>query len=203
MAAGWLLDGIVAWLLSFTVRTLNQLWAMLAQVSFVTPDVTAAPQVAAIAGRSLAVVDAGFVLAVTAAGVLVMARETLQVGYGVADLAPRLVVAFIAANFSQPICRQAIALGNALTQAVTGEPIATQAAFAQLLRVVTDALAHPGNVVLLVVIGLLIGVLTAMLLVTWLVRLVVLVVLVGIAPSRWPATRCRTPTARPGCGGGR
>jgi hypothetical protein len=180
--ADWLLDGIVAWLLSFTVGTLNQLWALLAQVAFTTPDVTAAPQVAAVATRSLAIVDAGFGLVLIAAGVLVMTRETLQVRYGVADLGPRLVVAFIAANFSQPICRQAIELANALTQAVTGEPIASTATFAQLLRTVTDALAHPGNVLLLVIIGLLIGALTAMLLITWLVRLVVLVVLAGIAP---------------------
>src|SRR6266540_4215950 len=135
--ADWLLDGIVAWLLSFTVDTLNQLWALLARTAFTTPDVTAAPQVVAIAGRSLAIVDTCFGLAITAAGITVMARETLQVRYGVADLAPRLVVGFIAANFSQPICQQAIALANALT---------------------------------------------AMLLVAWLVRLVVLVVLVGIAP---------------------
>jgi hypothetical protein len=180
--ADWLLDGIVAWLLSFTVDTLNQLWALLARTAFTTPDVTAAPQVVAIAGRSLAIVDTCFGLAIAAAGITVMARETLQVRYGVADLAPRLAVGFIAANFSQPICQQAIALANALTQAIAGEPIATQATFAQLLRVVTDALANPGNVLLLVMIGLLIGVLTAMLLVMWLVRLVVLVVLVGIAP---------------------
>jgi hypothetical protein len=46
--ADWLLDGIVAWLLSFTVGALNQLWALLAQVAFITPDVTAAPQVVAV-----------------------------------------------------------------------------------------------------------------------------------------------------------
>jgi hypothetical protein len=181
--AGWLLDGIVAWLLTFTVDTLNELWALLAEVAFTTPDVTAAPQVAAVTARSLAVVDTCFVLVVITAGILVMTRETLQVRYGVADLGPRLVVAFIAANFSTPICQQAIEVANALTQAITGEPIASAATFAHLLRVVSDALANPSNVLLLVVIGLLIGVLTAMLLVAWLVRLVVLVVLVGIAPA--------------------
>lgn len=83
---GWLFDDAinqaVAWLLAFTVRTLNDLWRLLAESLLVIPDVTALPQVAAISARSQAIVNTGFVLAVVTAGVTVMARETLQTRYG-------------------------------------------------------------------------------------------------------------------------
>jgi hypothetical protein len=62
---------------------------------------------------SSAVLDAGFVLAIMAAGMTVLARDTLQARCGAAELAPRLVMGFIGAHFSQPICRQAIEAANA------------------------------------------------------------------------------------------
>jgi hypothetical protein len=180
--AAWLAGSILLWLLSKVGTGFNVLWNLLSGTVFTTPDVTVLPQVAAISGKSQMIVNVGFVLAIITAGIVVMTHETVQIRYGIGELAPRLVVGFIAANFATPICTNLIALGNALTQALTGENVASKDAFAQLLRVVNDAMTNTDNALLLVVIGLLIAVLTAMLLVTWLVRLGVLIVLVGIAP---------------------
>jgi hypothetical protein len=183
---GWLFDQligeVIGFLLTFAVDTLDELWKLLAQTLFTTPNVTALPQVQTISGRSLVIVNTSFVLAIITAGLVLMARETLQVRYGIGELAPRLVVGFIAANFATPICRTIIETANALTLALTGQGITSAGSLDQLRRVIRDAMSNPANKLLIAIIGLFIAVLTAMLLIAWIVRLVVLVVLVGIAP---------------------
>ena len=67
------------------------------------------------------------VLAVLAAGIVVMTRETVQVRYGIADLAPRLVLGLVAANLSTPVCQGMINGANAVTQALTGDSISSSA----------------------------------------------------------------------------
>jgi hypothetical protein len=128
------------------------------------------------------VVNTGFVIAVIAAGVLLMTRETLQVRYGIGDLGPRLVVGFVAANLAGPITRALIDAANALTTGLTGEDIAQSGAFGQLARTVSAGMGSPGGAVLVAAIGLVIAVLIGMLIVLWLVRLGVLITLAGLAP---------------------
>jgi hypothetical protein len=178
----WLLNGAISWLAGITLAVITALWGLLSQTAFTTPDVTTLPQVTEITGKSLTVVNVCFILAVITAGIVVMTKETVQVRYGVAELAPRLVIGFVAANFAVPICRQLVVLANALTLALTGDGVSSTGSFAQLLRVITDSMNNPANDFLVVVIGLCIGALTATLLVTWLVRLGVLIVLVGVSP---------------------
>ena len=177
-----LLDRAVDWLAGITLAVIKALRSLLSQTAFTTPDVTGPPQVAVITGKSLTVVNVCFILAVITAGIVVMTKETVQVRYGISELAPRLVIGFVAANFAVPICRHLVVLANALTQALTGDGVSPTDSFAQLQRVVQDAMTDPPNAFLTVVIGLFIGALTGMLLVTWLVRLGVLVVLVGVSP---------------------
>jgi hypothetical protein len=179
----WMLNDIVKWLLAKAVlASLHALWGLLASTAFTSPDVTVLPQVAAITSKSQTVVNVSFVLAIITAGITVMTHESIQIRYGVGELAPRLVVGFIASHFSTPLCRNLIETANALTRALTGEGVGSQDSFAHLLRVITDAMNDPDNAFLLAVVGLILAGLTAMLLVTWLVRLGVLIVLVGIAP---------------------
>jgi hypothetical protein len=144
---------------------LNRLWALLTGTVLWVPDVTGLPQVQRLTGTSTAVVNTGFVLAVIGAGVMVMTRETLQVRYGIGELAPRLVVAFVAANLSGPITRALIGAANALTVGLTGEGIAQSGAFGQLARTVTAALTNPAAALLVAVLGLIIAVLVGMLIV--------------------------------------
>src|SRR6266511_257603 len=155
---GWFGGQLVLWLLGLTLEAIKSLWSMLADTAFTTPDVTTLPQVQAITGKSLTVVNVGFILAIITAGITVMTHETM------------------------PICSHLTELANALTGALTGESIAPTGAFGQLERVVIDAMNDQSTAFLVLVIGLLIAVLTGMLLVAWLVRLGVLIVLVGIAP---------------------
>jgi hypothetical protein len=110
----WLLDQVPAHLLNFVAASINALWALLSQTVFITPDVTVLPQVRTISARSLAIVNVSFVLVITIAGVIEMTRDTIQSRYGIAELGPRLVVGFVAANFATPICRTVIEFANAL-----------------------------------------------------------------------------------------
>ncbi len=179
---GWLIDGVIDWLAKAVLATLKALWGLLGGGLFVTPDVTGLPQVTAITDRSVMVVNVCFVLAVITAGVTVMTHETVQIRYGIGEVAPRLVFGWIASNFAIPLCQGLIELANALTQALTGDGITSTGSFEQMQRVVAAALTDTSNAFLLVVMGLIIAVLTGMLMVVWLVRLGVLIVWVGVAP---------------------
>src|SRR5262249_50277248 len=155
-------------------------WDLLSSTLFHSPDVTALPQVQALAGTALTIVDAGFVLALISAGVLVMTQHTVQTRYGVNELVPRLVIGFIAANFATPLCSQLIQIGNALTQALTGAPIDTTGALNQMLGIINGAVGDPAEPLLVLVLVLMAAVLAGMLLATCCVRLGLLVVLCGI-----------------------
>ncbi|MEV0811075.1 hypothetical protein [Micromonospora sp. NPDC050200] len=117
---GWLLDQILDWLAAAILATLDALFGVISSALLVTPNVTALPQVQALTGRSVLVVDTVFVLAFLAAGVLTMtAGGSEESRYRVKDLIPRLIVGFITAHFSQLWCGMLIDLANALTAALT------------------------------------------------------------------------------------
>ncbi|MEV0731157.1 conjugal transfer protein TrbL family protein [Polymorphospora sp. NPDC050346] len=179
---GWQIDQLVGWLVRAVLAVLELLWGLLARTAFTNPDVTVLPQVGAASDRSLLVVNSVFVLAIVAVGVAVMAGRTVPGRDGVGELVSRLVVGFVAANFAMPLCRHLIEFVNAVTAALTGDSVTSGDSFTQMRRVVADALTDPANALLTVIIGLMIAVLTAMLMVTWLVRVAVLVFVVGIAP---------------------
>ncbi|MBK6873844.1 MAG: hypothetical protein IPG94_21410 [Kineosporiaceae bacterium] len=115
-------------------------------------------------------VNTGFVLALMAAAIVVMAGDSLPVRYGVADLLPRLVIGLVAANFATPVVRGIITTANTLVVALTGEGIASERSLGQLFRVVTSALTNPVSALLTTLVGLIINVLLAMLLVGWITR---------------------------------
>ena len=180
--AGWLVTGAITALAALVLEIIKLLWSLLSDTAFSTPDVTTLPQVTTITSTSVAIVNVGFILAVLTAGIVVMTRETVQTRYGVAELAPRLVIGWIAANFAVPICQQLVQLANALTKALAGDDITSKDSFAQLVRVIIGALTSPASAFLALIIGLILAVLTGLLIVTWIARIGVLVVLVGISP---------------------
>lgn len=178
-------DAMLGWLSALLLGALQLLWGLLSRFAFTSPDVTALPQVAQVASRSVWVVDTVYVLAVLAAAILVMTRETLQVRYGIGELAPRLLIGLVAANLATPLCRGLIETANALTQGLTGDAITASGSLGLLTSTVTTAVTSPEAApqrFLLAVILMLLLALTVMLLFTWLVRVAVLVVLCGIAP---------------------
>src|SRR6266508_3972139 len=99
-----------------------------------TPKLTDNPQVKAIWTTCLITANAIFVLFVIAGGFIVASRETLQSQYGLKEIAPRVVVAGVAANVSLLVCGKAIEAANALTAAIAGQGVDGNSAATALTR---------------------------------------------------------------------
>ncbi|MFC6022713.1 hypothetical protein ACFP2T_41980 [Plantactinospora solaniradicis] len=181
-----LIGSILQWFAETVIGVLNALWELLLVTAFVSPDVTALPQVTTFASTSLGIVNVCYVLAFLWAAIMVMGRDTIQSRVGPGELIPRLVIGLIAANFAIPICSTVIGLANALTEALTDQDVTSPGSMQQLRDTTVGALSGQTGATagsfLLLLIGLLIAVLTGTLLVQWIVRLGFLVVAVGISP---------------------
>lgn len=74
----WLYNGLVEWLAERVQGMLAGLVAFLTATFFTSPDVIVFPQVQLLAGRSAVVVDAGFVVAIIAAGAITVHGRSLD-----------------------------------------------------------------------------------------------------------------------------
>jgi hypothetical protein len=186
---GWLipvekiLDTFVDWIAETILTCFEAIFAAITRVLLITPDVTGLPQVQALTGRATWIVDTVFVLAFVAAGVLVMvAGGDERSRYTVKDLAPRLVVGFVSAHFSQLLCGLAISLANGLTQSLSEPTYDSDGALDAINTQVRAAADSQLPALLFAVIALLITVLLAMTAFSLIVRLATLLVLTAAAP---------------------
>ncbi|MET7426627.1 conjugal transfer protein TrbL family protein [Dactylosporangium sp. NPDC005555] len=178
----FLIGEVVSGLLTVVAATLELLWGLLAGTAFTTPDVSGLPQVTAVSGRLMVIVNVSFGLVIVATGFVVMGRETVQSRYGLAELGPRLVIGWVAANFATPLCGWLIGFANSFTEAVTGAGIRPQEDLRQLTAVLVSSMSNVTDAFLAVVIAVVLTVLTGMLLVGWIVRTGALIVVVCVAP---------------------
>ena len=145
-----------------------------------TPDVTGPGRVNDLWGVSAGIANTVVVLFVLAGGALVMGHETLQTRYAAKDIAPRIVVAVIAANASLAIVGIAIHLVNSLSVALLGPGVDQNNGTSVLTQLVTAPLASGG--IFLVLLGLVAAVLALVLLAVYVIRVALLVLLVAAAP---------------------
>ncbi|TQS42822.1 hypothetical protein [Cryptosporangium phraense] len=180
--SGFVLNQILSWLFDAVLAALDAVIELISDALLVTPELTSLPQVQALTGRSVTVVDTVFVLVFLAAGVLTMiagGEETTQ--YTVKDLVPRAVVGFLAAHFSQLLCGRAITLANAVCGALSDQNVDRSfgvAALRQHLR----AGNNPGVMLLLLVIVVLVIVLVVSIAFGLITRFGVLFILTAAAP---------------------
>src|ERR1700733_238494 len=119
-----LLNPVLDWFSGLLLDCLNGLIGAITHVLLMTPDVTALPEVQALAGRSVWVIDTVFVLVFLTAGMLSMVTGGGEkTRFTVKDLLPRCVVAFVAAHFSQLLAAAMINLANAFTAALTDQSL--------------------------------------------------------------------------------
>jgi hypothetical protein len=138
-----MMNQLVAWLAAFVLDSLTALVDVLRHTAFLTPNVTRLPQVYELWSQNMAVVNTCYLLAVIAADAVAMTHESVQIRYAVKDLVPRLVFAAIAANFSLNWCSRIYDAANALTSALTAQPLAGPGALDQVRGQVAAALANP------------------------------------------------------------
>ncbi|MGK5680180.1 hypothetical protein [Actinoplanes sp. URMC 104] len=158
---GVLLDQVLEWFAGLLLDSLNTMLGVITDVLLITPNVTTLPQVQALTGRAVWVVDTMFVLAFLAAGVLSMTnRGDEQSRYMVKDLIPRCVVGFITAHFSQLIAGQMIDVANALTTALT-EPNLDQDGALQAMRTQIVTAGQQGGLLFLTCVAIILFLMAA------------------------------------------
>lgn len=176
-------DKILSWLTDRILDSLDLIFNLLTRTLYVTPDVTNLPQVAALTTRSVWIVDTVFVLVFLTAGVLTMTSGASATSrYHIKDLAPRIIVGFVAAHFSTLLCAQAIGLANGLTGAVTqGQADPDAATRTMRLHLAAANSSQAGQLLFLVILAI-IAILVAAAAFGFMVRVALLLVLTALAP---------------------
>ncbi|MCP2337482.1 conjugal transfer protein TrbL family protein [Actinomadura rupiterrae] len=145
-----------------------------------TPRVDRIPRARQAWQQAFWIADSCFVLLVIAGGLLLMGHETVQTSYSVKDVAPRLVVAFVTANFSSEIIGGSVGFANALAAAIIGPGADPDVA----VKVLGDRLSHHirSGSIFLVILVLVAAFLGCILVVTYAVRVMILLVLLVGGP---------------------
>lgn len=177
------MNGIAAWLLQQIVDAFLAIVKVIEHALLVSPNVTGLPQVQALTGRSVLIVDAVFVLVFVAAGTLIMigggderARYTLK------DLLPRAIVGFVAAHFTPLLLSTLIRLANGVTAGLTSQELDSADGLQAMATQVKAAATNPASPLLT---AILIGIITALLATTAFAlvsRFAGLLVLAAVAP---------------------
>ncbi|MFF0452997.1 hypothetical protein [Nocardia africana] len=158
---------------------LNPLLNLMSHTLLTTPDLTALPHVREMWESSWQLVLALYGLVVMGAGVLLMVRETLQTRWSWRELAPRLVIGFVAGALSMVLATGAIRFANALAEAVSGNGVDADSA-AMALTQLTDT--GPSGGIFMLLLGVALVVILVVLMVAYVVRIAITVMLVIGAP---------------------
>lgn len=167
------------WITSLVTSAINPALDLVGKTLLSAPDITDNAAVHSTWLITLGIADTLFVLMAVIGGIIVMTHETMQTRYSVKDIAPRLVIAVIAANCSTVIASQLISLSNALAQGLLGDGVDPSVAVGGLGRAVVSNAGSGGFLILLAAVATVMGVMLGCL---YLLRSMLVVVLVVAAP---------------------
>ncbi|MEV5832822.1 hypothetical protein [Nocardia sp. NPDC052112] len=158
---------------------LDPLLELVSVTLLTTPEPGEIPQIGVLWTQSWQLVSALYVLVVMAAGVLLMMRETLQTQWSIRELAPRLVVGFVAGASSMVIATTAIGFANALAEAVAGDGVGSNSAAAGLKELATTG---PQSQSFGLLLTLALVVMLVVLVIAYVVRVAITILLIVSAP---------------------
>ena len=177
-------EGIAGFLHLLVGESLNVLLGWVGSSLLSTPTLADLPRVGEIWEQSRLFVVAVYSLLVMLAGIVLMGHESVQARYSVREIAPRVVVGFLAANLSLVVGDHAIRLANAATMAVLGDGLDPQTSGKAVTELFVSIVANS-----LVTGGLFAGALSVVLtvllvalLVGYIVRVALTVILLAGAP---------------------
>ncbi|USX56409.1 hypothetical protein [Lentzea sp. HUAS12] len=177
-------DGFSSFIDMLVGESLNWLLRLVGSTLLVTPTLDQIPRIGEIWEQSRLFVVAAYSLLVLVAGILVMGHQSVQTRYSIQEIAPRLVVGFLAANLSLLLGDQAIRFANAASLAVLGDGLdpqtAGKAVSELLVALVTTSLVDGG--VFAALLSLALAILLIGLLVGYIVRVALTVLLLAGAP---------------------
>lgn len=176
---GCVTNAITAFFRGVVTTALNPLLDLLSRTLLTTPSPQSLPRIGELWTNSWQILLACYALLVLLAGVLVMAFETLQTQYSIKQIAPRVVVGFLAGALNLWVASQAIEIANAVTQAVMGGGLDASLAGETLRNLVLGSL---NGGIFVIFIGVFLAGMLLVLLVTYIVRVVLTLVLVVGGP---------------------
>ncbi len=171
---------IDSWFAGLVSSAINPLFRLLGETLLSTPQIGGFSTVRNLWTGSVAIADACYVLLVLVGGILVMGHQTVQSSYAVKDIAPRLVVGFIAANLSLLLAGKAIQFADGMSAALAGQGLDPAAAGAMLRSLVERVLSQGG--MFFILLALFAVALVLVLTVIYVARLMLTVVLIAMAP---------------------
>ncbi|GAA5168985.1 hypothetical protein GCM10023321_63860 [Pseudonocardia eucalypti] len=126
------MSGALEWVLRNTVMDgLNPLLALMGRTVLSTPTPDSLPHLVELWESTRTIAVSAYVLLVMVSALVVMAYHTLQTHHSLRDAIPRVLIGFLASNFSLLIVSTAIETSNALAAGVLGDGVnPTQAATA-------------------------------------------------------------------------
>ncbi|MFE7276828.1 hypothetical protein [Streptomyces sp. NPDC057623] len=154
----------------------------LADTLLATPDVTKHADIKRLWTAMLGITAGIYVLFVTAGGITVMGYETVQTRYALQQIAPRLLLGFIAAATSLTVMGKAISLSNGLAHAIMAIDM-SDAGQGMVERVLPFALFGAAGLKLyLLLLAIMMIALVLAVLIGFLVRVAVMALLAVAAP---------------------
>jgi hypothetical protein len=171
---------IDSWFSDLVTSALDPVLTVLGHTLLATPAVTTQSRVGELWGMTEGIADACLVLFVLVGAAIVTGHETIQTRTALKDIAPRIVVAAIAANASLGMAGLAISTADSLSQAVLGQGVDPAQATVVLRQLILGAMTSGGIFVTLLA-GV-VAVLAIVLLATFVIRLALVVLLVVAAP---------------------
>lgn len=173
---------------------LNPLLGLLSDSLLTTPTPDSLPALTTLWNQSWQIVLACYGLLILLGGIVLMAHGTVQSRYSFKEIAPRMVVGFVAGAVSLGIAEQAVELANALSHAVLGDGLDPKTVGDTLAQLVTQPLNY--NIFAQLFVLFLVGMLIALLL-GWIIRICATVILIAGAPLflMWHAVPQTEPVA--------
>jgi hypothetical protein len=173
-------SSITSWFAGLVNSAVNPLLGLIGQTALSTPQPGSVPAVQTLWSTSLAVADACYVLLVLIGGIIVMSHETLQTSYAAKEIAPRIVLGFMAANLSMILMSRAVDLANGLSAAFTADGVNPQTAARSLVSTLGTSITSDG--IFLILLELAGVVLALVLAAVYVIRLMAVVLLAAAAP---------------------
>jgi hypothetical protein len=160
---------------------LNPVFRLLARSVLASPRVDQLGRVHSLWATSAWIANTSFIVLVVLGGMLVMGHQTLQTSYTLKDVAPRLVIAMVAANMNLLVIGPAIDFANALSATFMGNGVdpdqAANTLKGLILKELTDS--HDVFMPLLSMVAVVAGLVV---LITFVARVMLLVLLTAVAP---------------------
>jgi len=158
---------------------LNPLLILLGHTVLTTPMPDSIPQLAALWTNSWQILLAAYGVLVLIAGIVVMTYQTLHTRYSIKEIAPRVILGFLAGTLSLFLATKAIEIANALAFGLLGGGADASSAAGLFRDLILNGLT--GGVWILFI-GLVLAVMIVVLLITYLVRVAITLVLIAAAP---------------------